>query len=528
MADDGAPRTETRRAPEFAAELVSRVRAWLPEWNPDQAQGDPGRALLDVSARLLAQVAERLDRVAEKNRRNLYSWLGVRGKAARGARLPVVFTLTDSATENVDARAPVQLQADVDGASLVFETETDLTLVPAKVALVAAVDPAKDAYYLPAVGYASLAPRALLPARWSVVSFAGAGSPLLQLDPPLGLAPEMIIEVGGQQFRITTVDADIVGVDPAIDVQGGIAVDSIATRIDVFAPFDGAARTRQQHALYFGDIDLFNIESTAQIEIDGARALGTGFNWQYWGKTKGNDVSGWQPLVAGADDADALVLGKAKAGAIEPHSIGGTESRWLRAVSGALQSGTKPLSLTGLKARVKSANTPTTRPELEGMANSNPLVLDSAFFPLGREPRQFDAFYLGCTEVFAKHGAVVKLDFKLADGSFRNLSTPHTGPQANRLLAGVGRDNSLHLLGFAPATGALASLPQRDALQPPGTGPSGKTPLDGEPVWRLPMWEAPFATLIAVGAGRSVWVWIELPLVPDHSKWLGQVGAELT
>lgn len=529
MADDRTPRTETRRAPEFAAELVSRLCAWLPEWKLDQAQGDPGRALLDVSARLLAQVAERLDRVAEKNRRNLYSWLGVRGKAARGARLPVVFTLTDSATENVDARSPVQLQADVNGVSLVFETETDLTLVPAKVALVAAVDPAKDAYYLPTVGYASLALRALLPARWSVVSFAGAGSALLQLDPPIGLAPGMIIEIQGHQFRIATVNADIVGVDPTIDVPDGIVVDSVATRVDVFAPFDGAARSLQQHALYFGDTDLLNIESTVQIEIEGARALSTGFRWQYWGKTKNNDVSGWQALALSADVADALVLKKAKAGAIELHSIGGTESRWLRAVSGALLSGTQPISLAGLRVRVKSANTPTTRPELEGMANTNPLVLDSAFFPLGREPRQFDAFYLGCTEVFAKHGAVVKLDFKLADGSFRNLSTPHTGPQANRLLAGVGRDNSLHLLGFDPATGTLASLPQRDGLQPPGTGATGKTALNGEPIWRLPMWEAPFVTLIvtliAVGAGRSVWVWIEVPLVPDHSNWFGQVGA---
>ena len=71
MADPLAPKVETRRAREFAAELLGRARTWLPEWNPEPSQPDAARALFEISARLLAQVAERLDRVAEKNSRNL-------------------------------------------------------------------------------------------------------------------------------------------------------------------------------------------------------------------------------------------------------------------------------------------------------------------------------------------------------------------------------------------------------------------------------------------------------------------------
>lgn len=537
MSDDGMPRVETRRAREFAAELVARARTWLPDWNPDNDQSDAGRALLEVSARLLAQVAERLDRVGEKNRRNLYAWLGLRGLAARGARLPIVFKLADSVIANADpqasvlASAPVQLQADAAGTSLVFETDADLRLVPARVALVAAVDPAADAWYLPAAGFGSLEPAPLVPTRWQVVSLAAPGSALLQLDPPLGLAPGMIIEVLGSQFSITSVNADIVGLAPKIDVAGGIPAGSGAHRVDVFAPFDGTARTQQAHALYIGHADLFNIESTARIEIVGGQALASGPAWQYWGKAPGSEASDWQALVVVGTTADALVLEKQAVGAIDPLPLGGVQSRWLRAaMAGSLPAGSQPLALADLHVRVGSAKQPA-RPPLEGLANTNPLVLETAFLPLGREPRQFDAFYLGCTEVFAKHGARVTLDLSIADSSFASLSALRDGLLGNRLLAGIARDASLHLLSFDPAGGAISTLPQRDALQPPGPGAAGRAALDKEPVWRVPIWsETLLSVLVAVVAGRSVWIWREVlgilppPYLSMPSGWITPSG----
>ena len=530
--EPAGPDVEPRRTREFAAELVARLRTWVPGWNADRDAADPGGALLEVSARLLAQVAERLDRSAEKNRRNLYTWLGLRGLAARGARLPIVFKLADSARRAVLAAAPVQLQADAAGTSLVFETDADLTLVPARVALVAAVDPLADRYYLPPDGYGSLEPAPLLPSSWAVVSLAPAGGALLQLDPPLGLSAGMIIEVGGKQFRITAVNADIVGIEPKIDIAAGIAADSIATRVDVFAPFDGMARSRQQHALYFGHADLLNIESTARIGIKGAQGL-SGFDWHYWGK-KDSGASDWQPLVpAGAADADnpgALVLEKPKPGAIELNQIGGVESRWVRARCGELTWAPQPMQLAALALRVQSAKEPA-RPTLEGLTNANPLVLDSAFFPLGREPRQFDAFYLGCTEVFAKRRASVTLDLKVSDGTFASLSALRDGPNANQLLAGVARDTSLHLLRLNSADGTLATLPNRDALQPPGTGAAGRAALVGEPAWRVPIWHGQehflFGLLgcarVAVLAGATVWIWREFDIFALGS-WIEPAG----
>ena len=66
------------------------------------------------------------------------------------------------------------------------------------------------------------------------------------------------------------------------------------------------------------------------------------------------------------------------------------------------------------------------------MANTTPLVLDSVFFPFGKEPRQFDAFYLGSKEAFSKKGADVTLDFEMADTTFTRLTSSRGGAFADR------------------------------------------------------------------------------------------------
>ena len=44
-----APRLETRRTREFSAELQERARAWIPAWEVTDAEGDFGRALLEIA-----------------------------------------------------------------------------------------------------------------------------------------------------------------------------------------------------------------------------------------------------------------------------------------------------------------------------------------------------------------------------------------------------------------------------------------------------------------------------------------------
>lgn len=521
------PSLDPRRAGDFARELLARARTWLPHWKLAPGTQDPGRALLEVAARLSAEVAERLDQVAEKNRRNLVRWLGIRGAAARGARVPVAFRLTDRAQRSVLARAPVQMQADAGGTTLVFESEADVLLVPARVAQVVAVDPARDAYYLPPPGLTSLDALPPVPTQWRVRSFAAAGSERLQLEPALGLAAGMILAIDGRQYRVTKLDDDIVTVDPAVDAPDGIAQDAIASKVAAFDPFDGAARNRQNHALYLGHTDLLNLEAAATIDVVNGDALG-GFRWEYWGKLGESDAA-WIELKVppGQSQRNTLVVEKTQAGAIEPHEVNGVKSRWIRAVVPSLEGSRSPLPLADLKLRIGSSDA-AGNPPCEGLTNTTPLVLDDTFQPLGREPRQFDAFYLGCDEVFSKKRAQVTLDFRLADTTFRSLAKFGPARGADAMLAGVASDRSLHLIAYSALAGTLVPPLERASLQPADPAdPNRRVPLDAELPWRLPVWSGAGYVALAAAAGATVWMYYEWTTSPFFGQWL-PLGAVVT
>jgi len=193
------PPLDPRRSADFTAELLERARAWIREWDLSDASNDFGVALLKVTAQFSGEVAKRLDRVGEKMSLGFLDWLAVGAEAAHPARMPVAFKLASTATDPVLAVAPVQLQAAAGKASVIFETETDVRLVPGRLDMLVAVDPAKDAFYLPPPGLTSLDPLDSLPTQWQLKTFAAQNNTTLQLDPRLGHAGDKIIEIQGGQ-----------------------------------------------------------------------------------------------------------------------------------------------------------------------------------------------------------------------------------------------------------------------------------------------------------------------------------------
>ena len=318
-----APKLDERRGAEFETELQERARAWIPEWGLADGDRDFGRALLEIAARFNSEVAEHLDNVGEKMRRGFLDWLAVRGEAARPSRMPVAFKLADAAQEAVLARGPVRMQVDAEGTPVVFETEKDLRVVPGQLDVVVGVDANKDEFFLPPPGLSDLLPLEPAPTQWVLKSFVSAGATKLQLDPDSGLAPEMIVEAAGRQYRIVKVDNEIVTIEPGLAAE--LPQSSIVRKVTAFAPFDGIAINRQEHALYLGHMEVLNIEAAATIEIVGATTLRTGVTWQYWGKADGNDEDDWRLLtLAASQQADAVVLEKQK-GAVEPLPIDGKD-----------------------------------------------------------------------------------------------------------------------------------------------------------------------------------------------------------
>lgn len=561
MTDREAPRLETRRADEFRAELTERARAWIRDWNIDEGGGGFGAALIGVAASFSAQVAQRLDRAGEKLSLGLLDWLALRRKAARPARMPVAFRLADNAVEAVLAPHPIRLQADVDGASVVFETDTDVRLVPGRLALLVGVDASRDQYFLPPGELSSLDPVGPLPTQWHTKAFAQLGATHIQLDPPIGVEPAMLLDIAGRQYRADSVEGDLVGLDPAVDAPGGLAPKTEVNKVASFDPFGAAARNRQRHYVYLGDDDLFNIDAAADFEIHGADTRLSTATWEYFGKKVGDDTARWRALEFGpanTQGAGKLTLHK-PAGSVEPTQVGRAGStRWIRAGQERLEGAGDILTTEALKVVVNPGaatlncpargadGKPGAEAGAEGFANTTPLAFTSAFYPLGREPKQFDTFYLGCVDAFSKKGADVAICFEMSDAAAHAFAAMREGLFANRVLASIGGDGALHLLQVDAATGTLSRFLHHEPLQPPSDSGAALA-LDPQPAYRPPMWAvndedtvsdassgtSPFGTgvlgilgasrsnpfYVAAAAGISVWVRKEYPSSVAASDW---------
>ena len=537
-----APRLDERRAPEFLAEMEERARAWIPSWGLTDGEHDFGRALLEISARFNSEVAERLDGAGEKMRRGLLDWLAVRGQAARPARMPVVFKLADTAREGVLASAPVRMQADAGGTPVVFETEKDVRIVPGQLDVVVGIDADKDAFYLPPPGLSDLKPLESLPTQWQVKSFAAAGVTHFQLDPEAGLLPKTIIEAGDQQYQIVKADKDLVTIDRPL--VNALAEGSVVTKVTKFSPFDGRTYNQQQHALYLGDSELLNLEEAAAIEVVGAATLATDVTWEYWGKAEGIEEPDWLELALDTERQktikDAVALKKRK-GAMELREIQGKNARWIRAYRKTVNASANPFTNDRVALRINSLGCPNglpcpppepapASPQADAMANTTPLQLNTSFFPLGKEPKQFDAFYLASKEAFSKAAGDVQLCFEMAEAQFAALSCLHVAPFPNKLLAGVGGDGFLHVFRFEPASGLTR---YREPVRPPSPGASGAV-VEGPPIglepnggFRAPIWVAGALVFIAVTARNSIWVWREDTGDQAKSGWeaAGSIGA---
>jgi hypothetical protein len=548
------PRIEKRRFKEFAAELQERAQAWISNWEKNDGQQNFGQALLEIAARFNSEVAERLDVVGEKMQRGFLDWLAVRRKAARPARLPVVFSLGEDAQQPVLAPAPVRIQVDVGGAPVVFETEADLRIVPGQIAAVVGVDVEEDAIYFPPPGLSELAPLEPLPMQWKLKSFVAAGSKTLQLDPEGGLIEGAIIETDVGRYKVGKADGNLVPIEPELD--GNLDPGADVRKVTTFAPFDRVTRNEQEHVLYLGDSELLNIEGTATIDVVGADGLSASVTWQYWGKkaaesdsdtgdddqraleTTEEDAVDWQALTHDTERQetvrDGITLSKPK-GAMEELELDGRKGRWIRAYRKTVAANAAPLTSDAISVRINSSGcgqstedcppkSPTESLPADGMANTTPLVLDNFFFPLGKQPRQFDAFYLGCQEAFSKKDAEVRLCFEMADRSFAVLAAARNGAFANSVLAGVGKDRNLHLLSM-DGNGVIGGFHEREPLQPsqPSVGSgniTGDVALDPQPAWRLPVWSESDGFYVGTTAGDAVWLWREAADPAAPSGWI--------
>jgi hypothetical protein len=536
------PEFEASGRAELLQELRARARVWLPDWRPREDRTDFAGALLEIAARLESEVTRRMSGIPRKTFLGFLDWLGVRGQPARAARLPVVFSMAPG-SEAVLAEAPVQLQATGRGEPVTFETDQALRILPGGLTALVGADPVNDKYVLPPSGLLSLTPPTDEVVEWTVTSAVLAGATQLQLEPELGLdaKPTLLHQRTGRQYRVTDVVGGLVTIDPPLDTPepstdavgtsqpSGLAENERLAAVSMFVPFRGAELNRQAHVLYLGSEDLLNLPAAANIQIEGLDPAAADATWSYWGKAAGQETPDWQKVKA-TQVGSRVVLEKG-AGSIEKTKVEEKDSRWIRAEAAPDKARTA-LIASRVKLTVncdakQRLCPPTSKAEgspvvVEAMANTTPLVLDaSSFYPLGREPRLFDAFYLGSPEAFSKENALVEICFQTTSGASAAWNAAKIGASDRMLLFGVGADARLHRLRLAG--GQTPPATRLTPVRPPFSE-TGALTLVASPALlnqkqsRLTAVSRPTDTLVAATAGSEAWLWSE-SVSAGGSRW---------
>src|SRR5262249_20349509 len=126
------PRLDDRSLQDVLARLQQLAGADLPGWTPPP-EGDAGTMLQRIFARLVELTLQRLNQVPEKNLLAFLDTMGVSLLAPSPAQAPLTFSLTAGAPPT---RVPQGTQAGTQASgqqpAVLFETEDDLTLIPAQ------------------------------------------------------------------------------------------------------------------------------------------------------------------------------------------------------------------------------------------------------------------------------------------------------------------------------------------------------------------------------------------------------------
>lgn len=140
-----SPRLDPLTAESCTADAEVRVPAFVPGWEPEP--GGPGAALIQVYARFLKSLADRLNQAPDKNRLGFFDRLGIELLPAQPARAPVVFKpLQGMPDASIPPRTRVGATLPDNAAPLVFETEEGIALAKASLAQVVSLWPARDGW----------------------------------------------------------------------------------------------------------------------------------------------------------------------------------------------------------------------------------------------------------------------------------------------------------------------------------------------------------------------------------------------
>ena len=353
------PTLEAWDANAQVASAEHKLPAFVPGWR--LAPTGPGAAVVQVYARFLKALADGINQAPEKNKLAFFDLLGLELLPAQAARAPVVFYPVKGMP---DSRVPARTQvgASVPGRSepLIFETESAIALLKARLTQVVSLLPGSDAWAEHTADLVAGRPFRLF-------------EPLAPIPHVLYLAHETLLALSGA----STVEVSFELARPGAQ---GLALEWEYWDGVIWRPF----------------------ATPAAPALLGAAGWTDG--------TLGLTRSGTVTLTTGC-------------GSSEQASVNGTTSRWVRArltrplppVPGAELPLVERISLRSVVDRSLSAWSWVSGggivPE-EAYAEQSKLDLTKTVKPLGARPQIGSALYLACDDAMRRPGAEVTLRYR--------------------------------------------------------------------------------------------------------------------
>lgn len=455
------PVVDGRDAEALSRELRAKVPYYTPDWEPDP--GDAGTALLEVFSHVVGDVVERLDQAPEKHRVAFLDSMGFDRRPPSPARLPVVFQVSDGATENVPVPGGTEAIAAAAGVERTFEVPVDggFEATPSRLQRLYSVVPRADQVFEHwSALRAETAPGVPLFDGTDVQGHAlyVAGGDLLDLQPGSTVRLSLRATVPGAALRDCLV-WEYYGVDERdgepverwhpLEVRGSASdarcdwsdLRPVETFLDDVAPdlarhgfvpddhppavryrllVDVAADLRSGRTAAGGRALPRNLLPTVADDERGALEALLGdriadLSTELGGRTgagAGGPGSSTRPVE--------LELGIP--GVATPFVVDGVESRWLRCrlprddLAGRLFDLVVSDLRLGVGPGLEEGDPGGILPD-RAFANAVPVSVDGSgeFLPFGAEPQRLDALHVASEEAFTKTGTEVELRFT-ADG----------------------------------------------------------------------------------------------------------------
>lgn len=141
-----SPEIDERDVNQMICSIERSVPFYTPEWRFLKGEGDTGSALVRIFALMFQGTINRLNGVPDKNFIAFLNMLGLSLLPAQQARVPLVFKLSNGASENVILEEGIQAAANPPqgGDPIIFQTEKTIAATPAGIKAVVSTVPASS------------------------------------------------------------------------------------------------------------------------------------------------------------------------------------------------------------------------------------------------------------------------------------------------------------------------------------------------------------------------------------------------